>query len=125
MKTSVAIIRLPALILACFLNFLIYTGCGTKPVYEQPSYSFKSAGRKWSDEQQSREETLKYVKKELCGTYYVGGKSNAPCCITNIDGALFAINEKKETARLVVTPELRILVEAWHFSGNPTQGALI
>ena len=62
------------------------------------------------------------MEKELCGTYYLGGKSNFPCCITNIDGALFAINENKETARLVVTPEIRIVVEAWHFSGEPNMG---
>ena len=64
---------------------------------------------------------MKYWEKALCGMYYVGGKSNAPCYITNIDGLLFATNENKETARLIVTPDLRVVVEAWHISGEPDQ----
>lgn len=62
---------------------------------------------------QADEKTLTVREKSLLGDWYANGDPNHHCNIVGTENKLFAINENRETSRLIATPESYFFSPTW------------
>lgn len=61
----------------------------------------------------SDEKALTVQEKSLLGDWYNNGDPNHHCYIVGTENKLFAINENRETSRLIATPEVYLFSPTW------------